>query len=120
MPLRATSCLFATIPIHAFYTNNNIYHHLFLFVTVASILFHTTHDPVIKQIDTIAAHFAFLFMVWETRMDWRLAVFPATVAALWLLQDRFHDLKNHLHIGLHIVSVIGVHLYLWVDPFRKY
>ena len=114
MTLHITSCLFATVPVHAFYANNHVYHHLFLFVTVTSILFHTTHDPIIKKIDTTAAHFAFLFMLWETHKDWRLAVFPAAVACLWLLQGPLRDLQNDLHAGLHIVSVIGLHFYLWV------
>jgi hypothetical protein len=117
MLLSLTSCLFATVPLHAFHTQNTAYHHIFLLVTVLSILFHTTQHTVIKTIDTAVAHMAFLFMVWESynaalaKQAW-LLVFPAVVAALWLLQRPFPAQRNRLHAGLHCVSLIGLHSFL--------
>ena len=114
MLLCATSCLFATVPLHAFYARNGAYHHSFLLVTVLSILFHTTQHPVLRQIDTVVAHCAFGFMLWESyhiKPTW-LAVFPLAVAALWLLQRPFPAQQNRLHAGLHCVSVAGLHAFL--------
>jgi hypothetical protein len=120
--LPITSCLFATVPLHAFYTRNSTYHHLFLLVTVLSILFHTTQHPVIKHTDTFVAHAAFVFMLWETheavanQKAW-MAVFPLAVAGLWFLQGRFPASRNQLHAGLHGVSVVGLHCFLlWRTP----
>jgi hypothetical protein len=117
MLLSLTSCLFATVPLHAFHTQNTSYHHIFLLVTVLSILFHTTQHTVIKTIDTAVAHMAFLFMVWESynaalaKQAW-LLVFPVVVAALWLLQRPLPAQRNRLHAGLHCVSIIGLHAFL--------
>jgi hypothetical protein len=115
--LPLTSCLFATIPLHAFYTRNSTYHHLFLLVTVLSILFHSTQHPILRHIDTAVAHLAFLFMLWETysailaQQTW-LLIFPLAVAALWLLQRPFPAHQNQLHAGLHCASVVGLHAFL--------
>ena len=116
--LKITACLFATVPVHAFYAQNKAYHHLFLLVTVMSILFHATHHPTIRKLDTLVAHIAFIFMLWETRkavhgtMHWWLAFFPVAVACLWLSQTLFPNAKNALHAALHLVSIMGLHLFL--------
>ena len=113
--LSATACLFATIPVHAFHARNAVYHHLFLLVTVLSLLFHLTHDPFLKYIDTAVAHTAFLFMLEETCNlgNPRLALFPLVVACLWMLQTGAHrERQDALHAGLHVVSVAGVHAFL--------
>ena len=117
MLLCATSCLFATVPLHAFYARNGAYHHLFLLVTVLSILFHSTQHPILRKIDTVVAHCAYAFMLWESYkaalagQAW-LVVFPLAVAALWLLQRPFPTRQNQLHAGLHCVSVVGLHAFL--------
>jgi hypothetical protein len=117
MLLSATSCLFATVPLHAFYTRSSAYHHIFLLVTVLSILFHTTQNPLLRKIDTAVAHLAYVFMLWESYLAtmahraW-LVVFPLAVAVLWLLQRPFPAQQNRLHVGLHCVSVVGLHAFL--------
>ena len=112
-PLALTSCLFATIPIHAFYAHNAVYHHVFLLVTILSILFHSTQHTIIKQLDTTVAHAAFMFMLKETNGDLKLALFPLVVACLWLLQTwASRDTQDALHMWLHVVSVTGVHMFL--------
>jgi hypothetical protein len=112
--LHITSCLFATIPIHAFYTRMAAYHHVFLLVTVLSILFHTTKHPAIKYVDTIAAHGAFLFMLAETRHEPYMALFPLAVACLWFGQAYVASdtAKNALHACLHAVSIVGAHAFI--------
>ena len=117
--LEYTSTLFATVPFHAYYKHNTQYHHIFLLVTVLSILFHTTNSAEIKKLDTIAAHLAYLFMLWETfnaimyvqNGVW-LALFPLSVLGLWGAEFKFPDHREELHIALHITSVVGLHLFL--------
>ena len=119
--LSHTSCLFATVSLHAFYTRNSEYHHLFLLVTLLSILFHTTQHPTVRQLDTAVAHIAFAFMLLETysaamaQQTW-LLLFPLAVAALWLLQRPFPAQQNQLHACLHCVSVVGLHAFLLTQP----
>ena len=116
--LEYTSALFATVPFHAYYKHNTQYHHIFLLVTVLSILFHTTNSAEIKKLDTIA-HLAYLFMLWETfnaimyvqNGVW-LALFPLSVLGLWGAEFKFPDHREELHVALHITSVVGLHLFL--------
>jgi hypothetical protein len=61
--LHLTSILFATVVVHAHHAQETSYHHIFLLVTVLSILFHSTKDPVVGAIDKIAAHLAFVFVL---------------------------------------------------------
>lgn len=98
--LQYTSCLFSTIVVHAYHCRRDptasrrldCYHHLFLAVTVLSILYHCTRDPRIGLVDRALAHVAFFFVL---GCDAHLAVgqgaawllaFPLAVACLWMAQ----------------------------------
>ena len=117
MLLLLTSCLFSSIPLHAFYAQRADYHHIFLIVTILSIMFHGTNDARVRLVDMGMAHMAFVFMVFETlnivQTKPYLAFFPCTVLVLWLLQSPFPREKNVLHACLHVVSVFGVHAFLF-------
>ncbi len=114
---RYTSCLFATVAVHAFYAQNALYHHMFLTVTILSILYHCTHEPHIHVLDKMASHVIFLLvlmdgnMVLENSKEWLLA-FPACVVLLWWSQSVFPERSQALHACLHIVSVVGLHAFL--------
>jgi len=124
MPLEYTSCLFATVVIAAYHHPNSgsfrvtCYHHLFLLVTVLSILFHCTHRARIGTADKICAHAAFVFVVvYDLRQAieggaWWLLLFPLAVALLWIGEMRWPARANLLHACLHAVSVVGVNCYL--------
>jgi len=113
-----TSCLFASVPVHAFYAQNALYHHMFLTVTVLSILFHCTHEPHIRLLDKMASHVIFLLvlmdgdMVLKNSKEWLLA-FPAAVMLLWWAQSVFPTESQALHACLHLVSVGGLHAFLY-------
>jgi len=122
--LRFTSCLFATIVLntHMQSTYRTVrmdgYHHLFLAVTVLSILFHSTHDPRVGILDRIFAHTAFLFVLWTDSKraiaqgkPW-LLLFPLAVACLWLAQAVWPRRADALHAGLHLVTVMGVNSFI--------
>jgi hypothetical protein len=115
--LHFTSCLFATIVVHAYYLKQTSYHHLFLAVTVLSILFHTTKSPRVGIIDKLTAHFGFIVVLTDTRMaidkgkTWILA-FPLWVVVFWFTQSLFPARGAQLHALLHLAVVIGMHAYL--------
>jgi hypothetical protein len=117
--LQISSCLFATIVLHAYYTQIPLYHHTFLILTLSSILFHTTHCEIIRRIDKILAHFSFIIVLIDSpkalaaQAAW-LLLFPSAVACLWFGQSFLPDRKNDLHLCLHLFSIIGVHVYLFV------
>jgi len=123
LPLHLTSCLFGSIVVHAHMasprtTRLDCYHHLFLAVTVLSILYHSMHNPYIGAIDKIFAHAAFLFVICmdsqrsiEQGNQW-LLFFPLAVTCLWSAQSLWPSKACSLHAVLHIVTVIGVNCFI--------
>ena len=116
--LRLTSCLFATVVVHAFHVRSVAYHHVFLAVTVLSVLFHCTHSRMIGYVDKIVAHLAYLLVLTDTRMaiqegkGW-LLVFPTWAAIFWFAQSFFDPARRSgLHVMLHVTAVVGMHMYL--------
>ena len=119
MSLHLTSCLFATIVVHAYYLQNHIYHHTFLCLTVSSILFHTTHGETIRIIDKLLAHFSFIIILMDTpkalaaNAAW-LLLFPIAATCLWYGQSLLPERKHKLHFCLHLIAIVGVNVYLCV------
>ena len=116
--LRLTSCLFATVVAHAFHVRSMTYHHVFLAVTVLSVLFHCTQSKMIGLVDKIVAHLAFLLVLTDTRMaihrgkGW-LLVFPTWAAIFWFAQSFVSPARRSgLHAMLHLTGVVGLHVYL--------
>jgi hypothetical protein len=115
--LHLTSCLFATIVVHAYHLKQTAYHHLFLAVTVLSVLFHSTKSRRVGIIDKITAHFGFIMVLTDTRTaiergkTWILA-FPLWVVIFWFTQSLFPARAAQLHALLHLAVVAGMHAYL--------
>jgi hypothetical protein len=111
-----TSCLFATIVVHAFYAQHALYHHIFLCVALCSVMRYLSDNRHIHIIDNSIAHLAFVSVCCDRtpyHMPW-LLVFPAAVALLWVTEKVFlPQHANVLHLALHLVTVIGLHFYLW-------
>jgi hypothetical protein len=109
-----TSCLFASIVVHAFYVQHALYHHVFLGVTVCSVIRYSTDNWWVWKLDTVMAHLAFLSVCcdWTTprQRPWVLA-FPLAVAGLWLAETPTN--ADRLHAALHLVTVAGLHCYLY-------
>lgn len=118
-PLHLSSCLFATVVAHAYYRRVESYHHIFLALTVSSILFHTTHGKYIRLVDKILAHLSYIMVVMDTPKavaadaQW-LLLFPFVSACFWFGQTFFPSRRELLHFGLHLAGVAGMHVYLWV------
>ncbi len=118
MPLlEFTSCLFATVVVHAYYLRVPAYHHAFLLVTVLSILYHCTHAPWLHKLDKLVAHLAFIFILSDTplvaeRGEAWLLLFPASVLALWVAQGAWPERAQDLHAALHVAAVVGLNLYM--------
>lgn len=115
-----SSCLFATIVVHAYSKRLAWTHHIFLALTVSSVLFHTTHDPTVRWLDKALAHLAFLVVlkdaprVWLSRTEWWVLVFPLSTLCLWGAQCFYCDenRRKKLHLALHLLSVGGMHAYM--------
>jgi hypothetical protein len=115
--LALSSCLFATIVLHAYMRRLAWLHHVFLALTVSSVLFHATHGSVVRVLDKGLAHLAFGLVLLDTGRVWRegnawLLVFPATVLGLWALQCAWPERRRDLHFALHLVSLAGMHAFL--------
>jgi hypothetical protein len=117
--LHLSSCLFATIVVHAYYRQTESYHHMFLALTMSSILFHTTHGEVIRRVDKCLAHITFIMVVMDTPKavaadsQW-LLIFPFTAACAWFGQSVFPGKRDELHLFLHVIGVLGTNVYLSV------
>lgn len=106
-----TSCLFASIVVHAFYAQHAVYHHVFLGVTVCSVMRYLTEKAWVHKVDTVMAHVAFVAVCCDGPHGWRL-VFPMAVALLWMAEGLYPRHAWELHAALHVVAVCGVHCYL--------
>lgn len=119
--LQWSSCLFATVVMHAYYKRCVAYHHVFLWLTVSSLLFHCQPDPVrvVRVIDKSLAHLAYVLVMFDTpravagNATW-LLLFPLTAGCAWFSQSFWPDRSKQLHLALHTVGVCGMHVYLWV------
>jgi hypothetical protein len=115
--LQWSSCLFATVAMHAYHKRSVAYHHLFLWLTVTSVLFHCEHHPVVRIVDKILAHLSFILVLFDTPKAiaddalW-LLIFPLTAASFWFAQSFWPDRSEQLHCALHAVGVCGMHVYL--------
>lgn len=116
--LVATSCLFATVVVHAFHAQAWAYHHIFLAVLVLSVMAHGIGDARVMAVDKAVAHMAFMFTVSEGMClkegDWWMWVFPCAVLGLWGVQSLYPHRARQFHVGLHCVSVVGLHLFMAV------
>ena len=109
-----TSLLFTTIVVHAFYVQHAIYHHIFLCVTLCSIMRYLMPDNWwMWKVDTAMAHIAFFVACcdWPAHRPWVLA-FPIAVAVIWLAEETSKH-ADRLHAILHLVTVAGMHCYLY-------
>jgi hypothetical protein len=120
--LHITSCLFATVVVRAYYLDLAVYHHLFLVVTVLSLLFHCTHHAVWRVADKCAAHGSFLYILlndsplaFEMGKAW-VVLFPLSVAVLWFGQSSLSRLlsvsTDTVHAILHVMAAAGLHFYM--------
>jgi len=128
--LQFSSLLFATVTIHAFYTQNIIYHHLSLLITVLSILIHgydlkITNIPThncIKNIDRIVAHFTFFYiLIYDTsriiKIQPLFIIFPVLLLTIWILEYMFPNNFILIHLIFHLVSITTLHFHLYYLKF---
>lgn len=115
--LHHTSALFSTVVAHAFWLRLAVYHHVFLMLTVSSLLFHTLHDPLMRLIDKGLAHAIFALVLCDTRLALEIApwvlIFPAGAAFFWFAQSFWPDQSETLHALLHLCGVLGMHVYFY-------
>lgn len=117
--LQWSSCLFASVVIHAYHRQCTAYHHAFLLLTTTSILFHCEHHPVVRRIDKVLAHLVYALVLSDTSsvyaLDalWLLA-FPLSASCAWFAQSFWPEWSNRLHLALHLISVCGMHAYMCV------
>ena len=118
MHLHLSSCLFATIVLHAYYRQVESYHHAFLALTVSSILFHTTHEEMTRRVDKLLAHICYIMVVMDTpkavAADAQLLLcFPFFTACAWFAQTFIPTRRDELHMCVHLIGIVGMHVYLW-------
>ena len=115
--LEYTSCLFATVAVHAFMCDVPKYQFVFQLVTCLSILYRLTNNPWIRVVDMAMAHVAFVFVMLDAPaivakgLEW-LFVFPAAVLVLWVAEHIFLKWSDLLHAALHVFSAVGANAFI--------
>lgn len=114
MRLDLTSTLFGTVVVHAYYARAEIYHHLFLLLTMTSIMFHATRA---SWVHNVVAHVCFIsVVVLDTAMALSimptLLLFPTGCACLWLAERVLPRGGEVLHVALHLLGAFGMHCLL--------
>ena len=109
-----TTCLLSTIVMHAHVLGESSYLIMFILVTAASLLCYFTRTTVM---DIVFKHVAMFFVLMDTHKlvatgsEWMI-FFPLAVAILWSQND--HHPSTELDAALHVLAVVGVHVYLYV------
>ena len=121
--LHLSSAVFASAVVHAFYTRDAIYHHLFLAVTCLSIASHSLRPDmllarVIYTVDRVAAHIAFAVVTCDLIVYavllriYALVGIPLLVAYLWVyIRTMVEGTKRRrAHIMLHVAGCLSTHV----------
>ena len=68
----------------------------------------------VKCIDIFMAHAAVMIAAVRAP-NWILEVFPLAVMFLWLAEEyaSSEEAADRLHAILHVVTVVGMHLFIW-------
>jgi len=117
--LQFSSCLFSTISIHAYYKQNHFYHHLFLLITMLSILNHQEESITIKTIDIFIAHYTyFQINISDTPIVIRkkpLMIIPTVFIPFFYWCEFIYPFYAiEIHFILHIAMIITLHSYLYL------
>ncbi len=116
--LHLSSCLFATVVMHAYAIQDAWMHNAFLALTLTSVLFHTTHAECWRVLDKAVTHLVFGLVMLDTQrvlagQYWWVVAFPVGTLALWAAESLCSgDTRARVHLALHLVSVTGMHAYL--------
>ena len=116
--LEYTSCLFATVAVHAYACGVPEYQYMFQLVTIFSILNYTVSNKYIRTMDMVVAHAAFVFVMLDLPtiikrdLEW-LCVFPLAVLALWVAEHVFPHRSNLIHVALHVFAAVGANAFIF-------
>ncbi len=117
--LQMSSMLFSTITIHAYYVNNNFYHHISLLITIMSLLNHQDNpNSYIKIIDRIIAHYTYIQInISDSPIVLRkkpiLLVNILLIPTIFISELVFPLYAYTLHFILHLISIGTFHSYLY-------
>jgi hypothetical protein len=116
--LQISSCLFSTVVLSAYYTNNYIYHHLYLLLLIFGILNHGLERKndnsrnIIHNIDRVIAKITFLYTFYETYNLILIKIILIYNLIIYFLEYRYskYDLYLHFIIHLHIILCMNTYL----------
>ena len=117
--LQLSSCLFSTVSLHAYYIRIDFYHHIFLLITMLSILNHEENrNYYIHLLDFIIAHYAYIQInisdsVTVISKNPIMIFSPIITMFLFYLESFYPFYANEIHFILHLYMVGNLHLYLY-------
>ncbi len=116
--LQISSCLFSTIIISAYYTNNYIYHHLYLILLILGIFNHglerknDNSKNIIHNIDRTMAKITYLYTLYDTYNYILIRIILFYVLLIYFLEYKYskYDLYLHFIIHLHIIFCMNIYM----------
>ncbi len=116
--LVGTSLLFTTNAIHAYYTQHEIYHHLWVLLTASSILYHSIIDPVCKQkwrkidmtiVGCIVLHGVYLIPLCSVACFF-FSITTCSMCVFLYTHKQYLELQDETnHAIIHIIGSLGHH-----------
>ncbi len=116
--LQISSCLFSTVVLSAYYTNNYIYHHLYLLLLIFGILNHGLERKndnsrnIIHNIDRVIAKFTFFYTFYDTYNLILIRIILIYNLIIYFLEYRYSKYDLHLHFIIHLHIILCMNIYL--------
>jgi len=120
--LQLSSSLFSSVVLHAFLKQHFILHFLSLFVTVFSILHHSSNNIFIFYIDSFFAHILSFYATYNLYILSNPCFFLSLfIIFIWIIECYINNIyiANNIHVFIHLLSISGMHIYLFSLPISN-
>ena len=116
--LQISCCLFSTVILSAYYTNNYVYHHLYLLLLIFGIFNHgldrknDNSKNIIHNIDRTLAKITFFYTLYDTYNYLLIRIILLYVLIIYFLEYRYSKYDLHLHFIIHLHVILCMNIFL--------
>ena len=116
--LQISCCLFSTVILSAYYTNNYIYHHLYLLLLIFGIFNHglerknDNSKNIIHNIDRTLAKITYFYTFYDSYNYLLIRIILLYVFIIYYLEYRYANYDLYLHFIIHLHIILCMNTYL--------
>jgi hypothetical protein len=116
--LQISCCLFSTVILSAYYTNNYIYHHLYLLLLIFGIFNHglerknDNSKNIIHNIDRTLAKITYFYTFYDSYNYLLIRIILLYVFIIYYLEYRYANYDLYLHFIIHLHIILCMNIYL--------